>query len=71
MTADRPSVSRAADGSLDVRFRLGLISREPDAHLDVALTIDGQAMRGMSGARVSIVRRHDLKIPEDCCASAR
>ena len=71
MTAERPSVSRAADGSLDVRFRLGLISREPDAHIDVALSINGQTMRGMSGDRVPVVRRHDLKIPEDCCAPAR
>lgn len=70
MPGDRASVSRAAAGSIDVRFRLGLISREPDAHIDVVLTIDGQTMRGMSGARVPIVRRNDLKIPELCCAPA-
>ena len=45
-----------------MRFRLGLISREPEAHIDVVLTIDGQTMRGMSGARVPVVRRNDLKI---------
>lgn len=71
MPGDRPSVSHAAGGSIDVRFRLGLISREPDAHIDVALTIDGQTMRGMSGARVPIVRRNDLKIPESCCVPTR
>ena len=71
MPGDRASVSHATGGSIDVRFRLGLISREPDAHIDVALTIDGQTMRGMSGTRVPIVRRNDLKIPELCCAPAR
>lgn len=70
MPGDRPSISRAAGGSIDVRFRLGLVSREPDAHIDVVLTIDGQTMRGMSGARVPVVRRNDLKIPEACCAPA-
>src|SRR5215831_8271853 len=58
MTAERPSVSRATNGSIDVRFRLELISRVRDnTYIDVALTIDGQTMRGMSGTRVPIVRR--------------
>jgi hypothetical protein len=71
MPGDRASVSRAPSGSIDVRFRLGLISREPNAYIDVALMIDGETMRGMSGARVPIVRRNDLKIPEACCAPSR
>jgi len=71
MTAERPSVSRAADGSIDVRFRLELISREPNAHIDVVLSIDGQTMRGMSGTRVPVAKRNDLKIPEGCCAPAQ
>ncbi len=66
MPAEQPSASRTASGSIDVRFRLQLIARE-EKYLDVALSIDGAMMRGMSGTRVALVRRNDLNIPEACC----
>ncbi len=68
VSAALPMVTRTSATTIDVRFRLELKSKPP-SHRDVALAIENDTVRGVSGTPVPILRRSDLEIPmlPACC----
>jgi uncharacterized protein (TIGR02145 family) len=63
-------VASGSDGRIDVRFRVGLISRSPGAYRDIHIAIDGgkaTLLDSLESAQVELERRKDLDLSEEPC----